>query len=69
MSDQIAAYRRQHTQVSFSIQVKDRAEGIRALTSFEADLALLLDPPPSSEFREQRKRWARHRKGKAAAIT
>jgi DNA-binding transcriptional LysR family regulator len=50
--DQIAAYRRQHPQVSFSIQVKDRAEGIAALSRFEADLALLLDPPPSSDVRE-----------------
>jgi len=50
--DQIAAYRREHPQVSFEIQVKDRAEGIKALTNFEADLALLLDPPPSSDMRE-----------------
>ncbi|MFT3802592.1 MAG: LysR family transcriptional regulator [Burkholderiaceae bacterium] len=50
--DQIAAYRRQRPLVSFSIQVKDRAEGVSSLANFEADLALLLDPPPVSELRE-----------------
>jgi DNA-binding transcriptional LysR family regulator len=46
---EIETYRKQFPLVSFFVLVRDHALGIAALTSYEADLALLLDPPPAPE--------------------
>lgn len=47
---QIAAYRAAHPLVSFSLIVRDYANLTPVLTSFEADLAVALQPPPAPEF-------------------
>lgn len=52
LPDEIAAYRSRFPQVSFSVEVRDNFLGINALVNYEADLALLIDPPPSSDVRE-----------------
>lgn len=48
--DEIEAYRAQFPQVTFSVQVRDHAQAVSALTQFEADLALVLQPPPSADL-------------------
>lgn len=48
--DEIEAYRERHPQVSFSVLVRDHAFAVAALAAFEADLALVLQPPPAPEF-------------------
>ncbi|MFC5069945.1 LysR family transcriptional regulator [Flaviflagellibacter deserti] len=50
LPQEIDAYRTQFPLVSFYVQVRDHAQGVGALTSFEADLALLLEPPPSPDM-------------------
>jgi len=52
LPDEIAAYRARYPKVSFSVEVRDNLLGIRALASYEADLALLIDPPPSPDIQE-----------------
>ncbi|BBG29186.1 LysR family transcriptional regulator [Zymobacter palmae] len=52
LPDEIAAYRAQFPQVSFSVAVRDHAEGVKTLVNFEADLALLLDPPLVCDLEE-----------------
>jgi DNA-binding transcriptional LysR family regulator len=52
LPDEIAAYRAQFPQVSFSVEVRDNLLGINALANYEADLALLVDPPPSTDMLE-----------------
>lgn len=52
LPDEIAAYRTHFPQVSFSVEVRDNLLGIRALANYEADLALLIDPPPSADMSE-----------------
>ncbi|MCK4153566.1 LysR family transcriptional regulator [Ralstonia pseudosolanacearum] len=52
LPDEIAAYRARFPRVSFSVDVRDNLLGLRALTSYEADLALLIDPPPSLDMQE-----------------
>lgn len=52
LPDEIAAYRAQFPQVSFSVEVRDNLLGLSALANYEADLALLIDPPPSADMRE-----------------
>ncbi|TFW29556.1 LysR family transcriptional regulator [Massilia horti] len=52
LPDEIAAYRAQFPHVSFSVEVRDNLLGISALANYEADLALLIDPPPSADMRE-----------------
>jgi DNA-binding transcriptional LysR family regulator len=47
---EIAAYRTQFPQVTFLTLVRDHALGVRAVMEFEADLALLLDPPPAPDM-------------------
>lgn len=47
---QIAAYRAAHPLVSFNLMVRDHAHVVAALTSFDADLAVVLQPPPAPEF-------------------
>jgi DNA-binding transcriptional LysR family regulator len=49
LPSEIETYRKQFPLVSFFVLVRDHALGIAALTSYEADLALLLDPPPAPE--------------------
>ncbi|GJE27891.1 LysR family transcriptional regulator [Methylobacterium organophilum] len=43
-------YRTKFPQVGFSVQVRDYGQAIAALSTFEADLALVLQPPPSAEL-------------------
>lgn len=52
LPDEIAAYRAQFPQVSFSVEVRDNLLGISALVDYEADLALLIDPQPSADMQE-----------------
>ncbi|MBN3754778.1 LysR family transcriptional regulator [Paraburkholderia sp. Tr-20389] len=52
LPDEIAKYRSQYPQVTFSLDVRDNVLGIRALANYEADLALLIDPPPSADVQE-----------------
>jgi DNA-binding transcriptional LysR family regulator len=47
LPSEIEAYRRAFPLVSFAVQVRDHALGVAALVGYEADLALLLDPPPA----------------------
>ncbi|MGV2981666.1 LysR family transcriptional regulator [Camelimonas sp. ID_303_24] len=47
---EIAAYRAAHPLVSFNLMVRDHAHVVAALTAFEADLAVVLQPPPAPEF-------------------
>ena len=46
--EEVEAYRAQHPQVGFNVQVRDHAKAVAALVAFEADLALVLQPPPSA---------------------
>jgi DNA-binding transcriptional LysR family regulator len=50
LPDEIADYRSRFSQVSFSVQVRDHSLGIAALANFEADLALLVNPPPTNDM-------------------
>lgn len=52
LPDEIAAYRAHFPQVSFSVEARDNLLGIGALVNYEADLALLIDPPPAADMRE-----------------
>lgn len=51
LPEEIAAYRSQFPQVTFTVVVRDHVLGAAALSSFEADLALLLNPPPVADMR------------------
>ena len=44
----VEAYRGQFPQVRFTVQVRDHALAVAALVDLEADLALVLQPPPSA---------------------
>ncbi|SFL00468.1 LysR family transcriptional regulator [Methylorubrum salsuginis] len=46
----VETYRAQFPQVAFTVQVRDHAQAVAALTAFEADLALVLQPPPAAEL-------------------
>ncbi|CAO4145428.1 LysR family transcriptional regulator [Methylorubrum aminovorans] len=48
--EEVETYRTQFPQVAFSVQVRDHDQAVAALVSFEADLALVLQPPPSAEL-------------------
>lgn len=50
MPAEVAAYRSQFPQVTFSVIVRDHVLGAAALSTFEADLALLANPPPASDM-------------------
>lgn len=52
LPNQIATYRALFPQVSFSVFIRDHSLGINSLKSFEADLALLLDPPQTTDMLE-----------------
>jgi len=47
---EIAAYRAQHPLVSFSVLVRDHIHAVSAVAGFEADVALVIAPPPAPEF-------------------
>lgn len=46
---EIEAYRAQHPLVSFNVLVRDHSHAVEALLAFEADIALVLQPPPAPE--------------------
>jgi DNA-binding transcriptional LysR family regulator len=48
--EEVEAYRARFPQVGFMVQVRDHAQAVTALAAFEADLALILQPPPSAEL-------------------
>ncbi len=48
--EEVEAYRAQFPQVGFTVQVRDHAQAVAALIAFEADLALVLEPPPSADL-------------------
>lgn len=47
---EIAIYRAQHPLVSFSVLVRDHVHAIKAVAGFEADVALVIAPPPAPDF-------------------
>lgn len=50
LPDEVSRYRAQHPLVSFTVQVRDHSHAIAELAAFEADLALVLQPPPAPEL-------------------
>ena len=50
MPDEIQAYRASFPLVSFVVQVRDHAHAVAALIAYEAELALILQPPPAPEL-------------------
>ncbi len=50
LPQQIAAYRKEHPGVTFSVRVRDRAAAERDLMSFRSDLALVLEPVHLVDF-------------------
>ena len=50
LPEEIEAYRSRHPLVSFTLQVRDHADAVAALIAFEADLALVVQPPPAPEL-------------------
>lgn len=49
LPEQIRLFRERHPGVSFSIRIADRGEALKALMSFEAELAVVVFPKMSSE--------------------
>lgn len=52
LPEEIATYRAQFPKVSFSVELKDNRLGLEALLSYEADLALLINPPSRVDIQE-----------------
>ena len=48
--EEVQAYRARFPQVGFTVQVRDHVQAVAALTAFDADLALVLQPPPSADL-------------------
>ncbi|MEO3387304.1 LysR family transcriptional regulator [Mesorhizobium sp. CAU 1741] len=48
--DEIASYRAHHPLVSFTVLVRDHMHAVEAVSSFDADVALVIAPPPAPEF-------------------
>ncbi|ACA14964.1 transcriptional regulator, LysR family [Methylobacterium sp. 4-46] len=48
--EEVELYRGHFPQVTFTVQVRDHVQAVAALAAFEADLALVLQPPPSSDL-------------------
>ena len=48
--NEIEAYRAQHPLVSFTVLVRDHVHAVEALIGFEADIAVVLQPPPAPEL-------------------
>jgi DNA-binding transcriptional LysR family regulator len=51
LPEEIATYRSNFPQVTFSVVVRDHMLGATALSTFEADLALLANPPVAADMR------------------
>jgi DNA-binding transcriptional LysR family regulator len=47
--NEIEIYRAQHPMVSFTVLVRDHTHAVDALIDFEADIAVVLQPPPAPE--------------------
>ncbi|ERJ19591.1 LysR family regulatory protein [Salinisphaera shabanensis E1L3A] len=47
---QVRAFQQDHPGVSFNVRITDRGEAMRALTAFEADLALVISPLRTAEL-------------------
>jgi DNA-binding transcriptional LysR family regulator len=47
---EIQAYRARHPLVSFTVLVRDHIHAVEAVAAFDADIALVLQPPPAPEF-------------------
>lgn len=50
LPEQIAAYRSAHPGVTFSVNVRDRVQAERDLTSYDSDLALVFEPVHMVDF-------------------
>lgn len=50
LPDQIARYRRDHPQVTFAVNVRDRVQAEQDLASFASDLALVFEPVHLVDF-------------------
>ena len=50
MPEELQTYREKFPEVRFAVKVRDHAQGIAALDTMDADLALVLQPPPSAEI-------------------
>lgn len=50
MPEEVEAYRARFPLVGFTVQVRDHAQAVTALVGFEADIALVLQPPPAAEL-------------------
>lgn len=48
--NEIELYRAQHPLVSFTVLVRDHTHAVEALSAFEADIAVVLQPPPAPEL-------------------
>jgi DNA-binding transcriptional LysR family regulator len=48
--EEVETYRARFPQVGFTVQVRDHVQAVTALVAFEADLALILQPPPTVEL-------------------
>jgi DNA-binding transcriptional LysR family regulator len=48
--EEVEAYRARFPQVGFTVQVRDHIQAVAAVVAFEADLALIIQPPPSAEL-------------------
>ena len=48
--EEVETYRARFPLVGFTVQVRDHAQAVTALATFEADLALILQPPPSADL-------------------
>jgi len=48
--DEIETYRARHPLVAFSVLVRDHTHAVEALNAFEADIAVVLQPPPVPEL-------------------
>jgi DNA-binding transcriptional LysR family regulator len=52
LPDQISLYRAKFPGVTFTVDVRDNHLGISALENYQADLALLIDPPFNADIQE-----------------
>lgn len=50
--EQVSVFRQQHPNITLNIAVADHIKGIDALVDYDADLALLLEPPFANEISE-----------------
>lgn len=50
LPEQIAAYRREHAAVTFSVKLRDRAAAEQELLTYAADLALVFEPVRLADF-------------------